>query len=134
MPIETKTKVVIAEDDTVLAFMMDELCRSAGYDVVGCGSTAAETIALVDRHNPDIVILDFNLKGDRNGLEVITEIRAGHPLIKTLLVTGWDINDIASRMNVDQPDRILRKPVLPQTLLSVMEQALATSPPIRSAL
>ena len=129
MPIQSNAKVVIAEDDSVLSFMMDELCRSAGYDVVGCGATAAETIALVDRHEPDIVILDFNLKGDRNGLEVITEIKVRHPRVKTLLVTGWDINDIASRMNVDQPDRILRKPVLPNTLLSVMEQALSVDAP-----
>lgn len=113
--------IVIVEDDPTLAFMMEETCRSAGFPVVGCAPSADEAIRLVDAKRPDFLILDFNLEGDRNGLELISEVKERHPRLSTILVTAWDINDIASRMEGDQPDRILRKPVLPHVLVEVVE-------------
>ncbi|QZD90633.1 response regulator [Qipengyuania aurantiaca] len=113
--------VVIVEDDPTLSFMMGEMCRSAGFPVVGSAPSADEAIRLVDRERPDFLILDFNLEGDRNGLELISEAKEHYPSLSTILVTAWDINDIASRMEGDQPDRILRKPVLPHVLVEVIE-------------
>lgn len=121
MTLEARTKIAIVEDDGVLAFMIDELCKSAGYEVVGCVGTAEEAEALIRDCLPDVLILDFNLEGERNGLELIGEVRESCPDMRTVLVTGWDINDIASRMEGAQPDRILRKPVSPQVLMEVIE-------------
>jgi hypothetical protein len=39
------------------------------------------------------------------------------------MITAWDINDIASRIHGAQPDRILRKPVHADTLISVLSAA-----------
>ena len=118
-------RIAIVEDDGVLAFMMDETCKSAGYDVVGCASTAVEAIALIDKTAPDLLVLDFNLDGAENGLELIGAVKRSTPSIKTVLVTGWDINDIAARVDSAQPDRILRKPVMPHTLVDVIRHLLA---------
>ena len=122
---DTIPSVAIVEDDGTLAFMMDEMCRSAGLNVVGCVGNADDAVALVERERPDILLLDFNIDGDRNGLELIGEVKNIHPQMRTVLVTGWDINDIASRMEGTQPDRILRKPVLPHVLMEVVDHVRA---------
>jgi DNA-binding NarL/FixJ family response regulator len=117
----THPTVVIVEDDPILSFMMGEMCRSAGFPVAGSAVSANEAMRLVEWEKPDFLILDFNLEGDRNGLELISEAKERHPALSTILVTAWDINDIASRMEGEQPDRILRKPVLPHVLMEVIE-------------
>lgn len=122
-----KPGIAIIEDDGVLAFMMDESCKSAGYEVVGCATTGAQALELIRKSQPSILILDFNLDGDQNGLELIGEVKQINPDIKSILVTGWDINDIASRVDATQPDRILRKPVKPHVLLEVIDHVLNAS-------
>ena len=119
---ERAPSIAIVEDDATLAFMMEEMCRSAGLDVVGCVTNVEDAVTLVKTQTPDILLLDFNLDGDRNGLELIGDVKAIHPAMRTVLVTGWDINDIAARMEGAQPDRILRKPVLPHVLMDVVAQ------------
>ena len=120
MTLAVKPKIVVVEDDATLAFMMDEICTSAGYEVVGCVGNASEAMELVENDEPNLLIIDFNLEGQANGLELISIAKSFNPDIRTVLVTGWDINDIASRVGVDQPDRILRKPVAPQVLVEVI--------------
>lgn len=117
---DTTARVGIVEDDVTLAFMMEEMCKSAGLHVVGCAGNADDALTLVARERPGLLILDFNLEGDRNGLELIGEAKEIAPDMRTILVTGWDINDIEARMEGVQPDHILRKPVLPHALLDVV--------------
>lgn len=122
---ERTPRIAIVEDDSVLAFMLDESCRSCGFEVVGCESDADSALALVEREKPDFLLLDFALEGDHDGLELITEIRDRDIPVFIVMVTAWDINDIASRMGEAQPDRILRKPVAPHVLQEVIEHAFA---------
>lgn len=117
-------RIAIVEDDSLLAFMLDESCKSCGFDVVGCERDAEGALELIEREKPDLLLLDFALEGDSNGLELIAEIRSRSIDVFIILVTAWDINDIASRMSEAQPDRILRKPVAPHVLQEVIEHAL----------
>ena len=117
----SKPRIAIVEDDRLLSFMMEEMCKSAGYEVVGCVGDALAALDVVHRDRPDYLILDFNLDGEWNGLELIEKAKESAPGIGTVLVTAWDINDIAARMEGEQPNRILRKPVLPHILVEVID-------------
>ena len=118
-------RILIVEDDGTLAFLMDEICTSAGLDVVGCVADATSAMELIRQDDPNLLLLDFNLEGQSDGLELISKAKAVNPALKSVLVTGWDINDIASRLGGEQPDRILRKPVKPHVLLEVIDQLFA---------
>ena len=117
----SKPRIAIVEDDSILCFMMTEMCKSAGFEVVGCAGNGVAALDVVNRKRPDYLILDFNLDGEWNGLELIEKAKETAPGIGTVLVTAWDINDIASRMEGEQPNRILRKPVLPHILVEVID-------------
>ncbi|MBY6219321.1 response regulator [Qipengyuania aquimaris] len=125
MVASVQPKVAIVEDDEILAFMLDETCKSAGCNVVGRAANAADAIKLLRDAPPDFLILDFALDGDHDGLELLEAVKRSSPDMFTILVTGWDINDIAARLDGIQPDRILRKPVMPHVLTNLIETSFA---------
>ncbi|MBX7533764.1 response regulator [Qipengyuania sp. 1XM1-15A] len=125
MPALGQPKVAIVEDDEILAFMLDETCKSAGCQVVGRAANARDALRLLRDAPPDFLILDFALDGDHDGLEVLEAVKKASPDMFTILVTGWDLNDIAARLDGIEPDRILRKPVMPHVLTSLIETSFA---------
>lgn len=119
--------VAIVEGDEQMSYLLSEICRTAGYEVTGRAATAGPAIELINQRCPDCLILDFGLGGRRNGLELLIEARGIRPDIFSILVTAWDINDIAARIDLDvaRPDRILRKPVHPRVLIELLEKTAA---------
>ena len=135
MVFQTGPKIAIAEVDGALAFMMAETFTAAGFYVAGCARNARDTLKLIDREPIDFLVLEFDLGGARNGLELIVEAKLRNPDMKTILVTGWNINDIALRTGEIHPDDILRKPFMPRHLIAAVHAAryAAHSDTVRSA-
>jgi two-component system, NtrC family, response regulator AtoC len=62
--------------------------RGAGHEVLTCGS-GAEAVALVTRHQPEILLLDLGLP-DADGLDVIPRLLAVAPRARIVVLTGRD--------------------------------------------
>ena len=63
------------------------LARQPGYQVVAQAGTVAEAYGAVDEHIPDVVVLDVSLP-DGSGIEACREIKARHPEVKVVILTG----------------------------------------------
>ncbi len=63
-------KVLIVEDELMIADMVEEVIVDSGYEVCGIARTVAEAIALGERHLPDIAIIDLRLAEGGKGTEV----------------------------------------------------------------
>ncbi len=63
------------------------LTRQPGYQVVAQAGTVAEAYGAVDEHIPDVVVLDVSLP-DGSGIEACREIKARHPEVKVVILTG----------------------------------------------
>ena len=87
-------KVAIVEDDAVMALLLEEICRAAGYALGGTASTAAAAVLAIERERPDCLLLDFRLAGERDGLDLLEHARRVQPSLFIVMITGWDINDI----------------------------------------
>jgi DNA-binding response OmpR family regulator len=80
-------KVLIVEDDLMLADFAEEILVEHGYEVSGIARTVAEAIAFARRSRPDFVILDLRLADGGLGTEVASQLPpVGRPGI--LYVTG----------------------------------------------
>jgi CheY-like chemotaxis protein len=55
------SKVVIVEDDLMIADMAKETLLGCGYDVCGIARTVSEAVALCRRHKPDLAVIDVRL-------------------------------------------------------------------------
>lgn len=113
-------KVLIVEDDVIMAMFLEEVCKLAGVDHVGTAGNVEVALELAMKHQPECVILDYRLDGDRTGLDLIAALRKQQAEVFTVLITAWDINAIAGLIQRQRPDCILRKPVAMRTLLEVI--------------
>ncbi len=69
-------KVLIAEDDLMIADMTEECLVERGYEVCGIARTVAEAVALGLLHKPDLAVLDLRLADGRLGTEVAAQLKA----------------------------------------------------------
>jgi len=105
-----RKKILVIEDNMMLAETYVDLLRSSGYDVLEVASTGEEAIMTAESNRPDLVLMDIGLRGSMDGIEtskVITES------IEVPVVFIAGVNDGASmeRMASIPNHRFLVKPV-----------------------
>lgn len=69
-------KVLIAEDDLMIADMIEEILVNDGYEVCGIARTVAEGVELGQRHKPDLAVLDLRLADGGLGTEIAAKLSA----------------------------------------------------------
>jgi DNA-binding response OmpR family regulator len=67
-------KVLIAEDDLMIADMIEEILVSNGYEVCGIARTVADGVALGRHHRPDLAVLDLRLADGGLGTEIAAQL------------------------------------------------------------
>ncbi|WP_375291961.1 response regulator [Qipengyuania sp.] len=121
----TKPSVVVVDSDPINCRLMREICLVAGWEPAGCAGNMEEGLALVAGARPECLITDYDFGNggscEGTGLDLIEKAKLNLPHLFTILATGWDINELAVRMQTQQPDRILRKPVPPHQLMKLLE-------------
>lgn len=68
-------KVLVAEDNLILADFLAEFLVSQGYDVCGKASTVGEAVALADLHKPDLAVIDFRLGDGGSGSQISRDVK-----------------------------------------------------------
>jgi DNA-binding response OmpR family regulator len=108
-------KVLIVEDDLMLADFAEEILVEHGYEISGIARTVADAVALAKHSRPDLVILDLRLADGGLGTEVAAQLPPlGRPGI--LYVTGN-----MSQVALIYGDACLAKPYRAVDLLRSLE-------------
>lgn len=68
-------KVLIVDDDFMMADFLEEILVDAGYIVCGIAGSVAEAIELGVQHKPDLGVIDVRLSNEEYGTEVATALR-----------------------------------------------------------
>ena len=120
-------KVLIAEDDLMIADMIEEVLVDAGYEVCGIARTVAEAVALGRRHRPDFAIIDMRLADNGIGTEIAAELSTlGR--IGVLYATG---NMSKVFLTAIDGDACLSKPYRSSTSCARWKLSPTSSPPAR---
>ena len=84
---DTRRKIVIAEDHTILrAGLRALLAAQNGLEVIGEAGDGREAIRKVDTLQPDLLLIDLSMP-KLNGIDAIREIKSQHPEIKIIVLT-----------------------------------------------
>ena len=67
-------KVLIAEDDFMIADMTEEMLVESGYEVCGIARTVDEAVALGRLHEPDLAVIDLRLADGGLGTEIAAQL------------------------------------------------------------
>src|SRR5260370_37757530 len=56
-------RVLVVEDENLLALLVEDMLAELGHEVVGPGAWLSKALEMVQRHDVDIAILDLNITG-----------------------------------------------------------------------
>src|ERR1700722_9303718 len=80
-------KVMIAEDDLMMADMLEDVLVEGGYEVCGIARTVDKAVELGERHHPDLAVLDLRLAEGGLGTEIAARLNR-HGELGVLYATG----------------------------------------------
>ncbi len=83
--LKTQT-ILVVDDEESIRTLLSTFFKRRGY-TVSTAATAAEAGKLIDSVPIDLVILDIVLE-DADGLEFLTSVKAGHPNLPVMMLTG----------------------------------------------
>ena len=110
-------KVLIAEDDLIIAAMTEEVLVECGFAVCGIARTVGEAVALGRLHKPDLALLDVRLADGGLGTEIAAQL-AAFGRIGVLYATGTSGNVLA---NACEGDACITKPYGSADLVRALE-------------
>jgi DNA-binding NarL/FixJ family response regulator len=90
MSAELRSRVVVADDDVLLREGLAGLLERSGFEIVGLAGDAAELLAVVREHEPELVIVDIRMPPglQTEGLEAARQIRQEFPEIGILVLSA----------------------------------------------
>ncbi|MEI6874466.1 MAG: diguanylate cyclase, partial [Spirochaetota bacterium] len=116
-------KILIVEDEKVIALDIQRRLERYGYSVVGMASEGPEAIAVVGERRPDIILMDIELPGPMNGIQTAKQIRAlyGTPVI---FLTAYSEPSLIEQAKEAEPFGYILKPFKERELLTTIDIAL----------
>ncbi len=69
-----QTRIVIVEDEGIVAFQIETLLQQKGYQVIGTFASGIEALQNIESLSPDLVLMDLKLQGEMDGIETARRI------------------------------------------------------------
>ncbi|GGW40411.1 response regulator [Arenibacter certesii] len=127
---EIKTRILIVEDDMIIAANISLQLSNLGYEVTGLVTRGEEAIIHAKSDKPDIILLDINLKGDLDGISAASKIQENHN-IPIIYLTANSDEATFTRAKATHPYAFISKPFsnldLRRTIALVVEQIKGSS-------
>lgn len=117
-----KIKILIAEDEALIAHWLKMELEIMGFNVCSLVSSGEETIAETLRLQPDFILLDLYLVGNINGVEAALKIHEKATKdIPIIVITGYDDSKIDADLKSVKPIARLQKPVNVEEIKKIIE-------------
>lgn len=83
------TRVILADDHPLFLSALELSLEAAGVEVVGTSGTGDEVLGMVEKTQPDAVLLDLAMPG-MDGLTCVTRLSEKHPDVRVVVVSATD--------------------------------------------
>ncbi len=111
-------RVLVVEDEALVAMLIEDILLDAGAEVAGPAATEAEALTLLAATRPDTAVVDVNLGGHTSEPVIAALAASGVPF---LVATGYS----ATGLTVPSGGAIIAKPFEPSTLVERLAALLA---------
>jgi PAS domain S-box-containing protein len=121
-----KAKILIVEDEAIIAMELESQLQSLGYEVTSIVDTGERAIQKAEVDKPDIILMDIRIKGEIDGIETaeIIRNRFGIPFIFS---TAYLDQGRIERAKITMPFGYVLKPIQERDLKVTLEMALYVS-------
>ncbi|AIE72541.1 MULTISPECIES: response regulator transcription factor [unclassified Synechocystis] len=118
------TKVLIVEDERLVAQHIAQLLKNNGYEVCAIASQGDGALKKIAELYPDLVLLDIRIKGEIDGVEVAERIKSLYS-IPIVYLTAFSDGETLERAQKTNPQGYVIKPFRREQLLSTVAIAIA---------
>ncbi len=116
-------KILIVEDEVLIAEQLRKYIRHFGHQCCGHATSYEESAELLKNENPDLVLLDIRLYGERNGIEVAQLINVKNKIPFIYLTSQFEKSTLEQARKT-HPAGYLTKPYQAETLSATIEICL----------
>jgi DNA-binding NarL/FixJ family response regulator len=129
---DTRITLVMVEDNPDLAqTVLDFLAAEPAIEVLGAANNVKGFKELIQKHLPEVALIDIGLDTPRSGLDLLTWLRTEFPVVKPVIMTV-NQGDVMEAYNLGARGYVLKNhlEILASTLLKVKEGQLIIPPEV----
>lgn len=118
---QTRTRVLIIEDEPLIAMDLETIVNDMGHSVTGVAVTRDEAVALAKEEPPGLILADIQLADDSSGIDAVMDI------LETLQVPVIFVTAFPERLLTGErpePTFLISKPFQRETVKTTIAQAL----------
>ncbi len=119
----SKIKILVVEDEIIVAKDIQNSLIKLGYDVPATASSFASAMEKIEALRPNLVFLDIKLKGELDGINIAEEIKKNYH-IPVIFLTSFVDKITLDRAKITEPYGYLVKPFNESDLQTTVEMAL----------
>lgn len=119
-----KHKILIVEDEVIIAEDLRDILESMGYVVVDVVMSAREAMQVLGSEEVDLVLLDIRIKGGKDGIDLAADINENFKIPFVFLTSHADSNTL-ERAKVVRPYGYLVKPFSEKEINATLQMALS---------
>jgi two-component system response regulator LytT len=120
----SKIKILIVEDELIIAEDIRSELGDLGYEVAAIATSYEEALDMLRDHQPDVMLIDIVLSGDKDGIELAGAIREIAELPLIFLTSHSDAGTVERAKQV-RPDAYIVKPFEKADLYTAIEIAFS---------
>jgi DNA-directed RNA polymerase specialized sigma24 family protein/CheY-like chemotaxis protein len=117
------TRILIIEDEPVIALDVARIVEGSGHSVTGIATTHREAVELARAEQPGLVLADIQLSDDSSGIDAVKEI-LGHYDVPVIFITAFPDRLLTGER--PEPTFLITKPFDPEILNVAVSQALTS--------
>ena len=117
-------RVLLVEDDFLIASEIETALRDAGFDVIGIAASADVAVSMASAGHPELVIMDVRLAGSRDGIDAALELY-GRQGLRSLFATAHADPATKARAQPAAPLGWMSKPYDIDELVEQVRAAIA---------
>ena len=118
---ETATKVLIIEDEPLIAMQLEDLVSGLGHEICGTAATRTQAQEIIARTTPGLVLADIQLADGSSGLDAVEDILA-LASVPVIFITAYPERLLTG--DRPEPTYLVTKPFREATVRAAISQAL----------
>ena len=115
-------RIMIIEDEAIIAMDIAAIVREMGHEVTGIASTRTEAGALAAKETPDLILADIQLADKSSGIDAVNDILARFDAIPVIFITAFPERLLTGER--PEPAFLITKPYSEDQVRSAVSQAM----------
>jgi len=105
----SKERIMIVEDESIVAMGIKHKLEELGYNVIGVVATGEKAVETALKIEPDLILMDIVLKGDMDGIDAAQKIH-NQLDIPIIYITAYSDEEVLKRARITEPYGYILKP------------------------